>query len=215
MTKNSLISAVSLAVSLFSASALGQAPAAAPAPAAAAGSAAVPTTTEWAIDPTHSTVGFSVSHLVISEVDGSFKKYGGKALLDEKDLTKSQVEFTAEVASIDTGEAKRDEHLKSPDFFDTAKFPQLTFKSTKITKAGKGYKLKGNLTIHGVTKEVTLDATISAPVKNPWGKQVRAAKITGKIKRADYGLTWNKALEAGGVLVGEEVALNIKLELNK
>lgn len=221
MTKNSLISAVSLAVSLFSASALAQAPAAAPAakaapaPAAAAGSAAVPTTTEWAVDTTHSAVGFSVSHLVISEVDGSFKKYSVKALLDEKNLTKSQVEFTAEVASIETGEAKRDEHLKSPDFFDAAKFPQLTFKSTKITKAGKGYKLKGNLTIHGVTKEVTLDATISAPVKNPWGKQVRAAKITGKIKRADYGLTWNKALEAGGVLVGEEVALNIKLELNK
>jgi len=170
---------------------------------------------EWAIDPTHSTVGFSVPHMVISEVDGRFKTYTGKALLEEADLTKSTVEFTAEVASIDTGDAKRDEHLKSPDFFDAAKFPQLTFKSSKITKAGKGYKLKGALTIHGVTKEVTLDATVSAAVKNPWGKLVRAVKVTGKIKRGDFGLTWNKTLDQGGVVVGDEVALDIKLEVNK
>jgi polyisoprenoid-binding protein YceI len=196
MNKNTLIASLSLATSLFAASVLAEA-------------------TEWTLDPTHSSVGFSVPHLVVSEVDGSFKKWSGKALLDEADLTKSSVEFTAEVASIDTGEAKRDEHLKSPEFFDAAKFPQLTFKSTKVTKAGKGYKLKGNLTIHGVTKEVTLDATVSQPVKNPWGKQVRGAKVTGKIKRADYGLNWNKALETGGVLVGDEVTLDIKLELNK
>jgi polyisoprenoid-binding protein YceI len=170
---------------------------------------------EWAIDPTHSTVGFTVPHMVVSEVDGRFKTYSGKALLEEADLTKSTVEFTAEVASVDTGDAKRDEHLKGPDFFDSAKFPQLTFKSSKITKAGKGYKLKGDLTIHGVTKEVTLDATVSPAVKNPWGKLVRAVKITGKLKRGDFGLSWNKTLDQGGVVIGDEVALDIKLELNK
>lgn len=172
-------------------------------------------TTEWTIDTAHSSIGFSVPHLVVSEVDGTFAKYSGKALLDEADLTKSQVEFTAEVASIDTDEPKRDEHLKGPDFFDAAKFPQLTFKSSKITKAGKGYKVKGTLTMHGVSKEVTLDATLSQAVKNPWGKQVRAAKITGKVKRTDFGLNWNKALETGGVLVGEDVTIDVKLELNK
>jgi len=171
--------------------------------------------TEWAIDPAHSTIGFTVSHMVISEVDGKFKTYTGKALLDEADLTKSTVEFSADAASIDTSEAKRDEHLRSPDFLDAAKYPKLTFTSTKISKAGKGYKLKGNLTIHGVTKEVTLDATVSAAVKNPWGKLVRAVKITGKIKRGDYGLTWNKTLDTGGLLVGDDVALNLKLEINK
>jgi polyisoprenoid-binding protein YceI len=170
---------------------------------------------EWALDASHSTIGFSVAHLVVSEVEGKFKTYTGKALLEEADLTKSTVEFSADVASLDTGDAKRDEHLKSPDFFDAAKFPKLTFASTKITKAGKGYKLKGNLTIHGVTKEVTLDATVSQPIKNPWGKQVRAVKITGKLKRSDFGLSWNKTLDQGGVLVGDEVALNLKLEINK
>jgi polyisoprenoid-binding protein YceI len=196
MIKNRLFASLTLAASLLATAALAE-------------------TTEWTLDPAHSHVGFSVPHLVVSDVEGTFKKWSGKALLDEANLTKSSVEFSADVASIDTAEAKRDEHLKSPEFFDAAKFPQLTFKSTKITKGGKGYKLTGDLTIHGVTKSVTLDATVSAPVKNPWGKLVRAAKITGKIKRSDYGLTWNKALETGGVLVGEEVTLDVKLELNK
>lgn len=172
-------------------------------------------TSEWTLDPAHSSVGFSVPHMMVSEVDGKFKTYAGKALLEEADLTKSQVEFSADVASIDTGDAKRDEHLRSPEFFDAQKFPKLTFKSTQITKAGKGYKLKGQLTIHGVTKDVTLDATVSPAVKNPWGKLVRAVKITGKIKRSDYGLTWNKALDQGGVVIGDDVTIDIKLEINK
>jgi polyisoprenoid-binding protein YceI len=196
MKIKSLLSSLSLATTLLAGTALAE-------------------PTEWALDADHSKVGFSVPHMVVSDVEGQFKKYSGKALLEEADLTKSTVEFTAEVASIDTANAKRDEHLKSPEFFDAAKFPQLTFKSTKITKAGKGYKLKGQLTIRGVTKEVTLDATVSQAVKNPWGKLVRAAKITGKLKRSDFGLTWNKTLDQGGVVVGEEVTLDIKLELNK
>jgi polyisoprenoid-binding protein YceI len=196
MKMNNLLSSIALATSLLALPALAE-------------------PTEWAIDPAHSTIGFTVSHMVVSEVDGKFKTYTGKALLEEADLTKSTVEFSADAASISTDEAKRDEHLRSPEFLDTAKFPKLTFTSTKITKAGKGYKLKGNLTIHGVTKEVTLDATVSAAVKNPWGKLVRAVKITGKIKRADYGLNWNKTLDQGGLLIGDDVTLNLKLEINK
>lgn len=194
-TKN-LLSGLALAASLLASSALAE-------------------TTDWTLDPAHSHIGFSVPHLMISEVEGQFKTYSAKVQLDEADLTKSQVEFTGEVASLDTENAERDKHLKSPEFFDAAKFPQLTFKSSKITKAGKGYKLKGQLTVHGVTKDVTLDATVSQAIKNPWGKQVRAVKITGKLKRSDYGLTWNKTLDQGGVLVGEDVTLDLKLEINK
>lgn len=172
-------------------------------------------TAEWAIDSSHSKVGFSISHLVVSSVDGKFNSYTGKVNLDEADLTKSNADLTIKVASIDTGDAKRDEHLKSPDFFDAAKFPEITFKSTKVVKAGAGYKLTGDLKIKDVTKSVTLDATVSAPIKSPWGKQVRGTKFKGKIKRGDFGLKWNKALETGGVVVGEEVTFDIALEINK
>jgi polyisoprenoid-binding protein YceI len=174
-----------------------------------------PALSEWAIDPTHAHVGFTIPHMVVSEVEGQIKQFKGKVLLDEKDLKNSQVEFTAEIASIDTENADRDKHLKGPEFFDAEKFPQLTFKSSRITKAGKGYKLEGELTVHGVKKPVVLDATVSDSVTSPWGKQVRAAKITGKLKRSDFGLTWNKTLDKGGMLVGDTVDLNIKLELNK
>lgn len=171
--------------------------------------------TEWAIDAAHTHVGFSVPHMVVSEVEGEFKTFSGKVLLDEKDPSKSQLEFSAEVASIDTGNADRDKHLKSPDFFDAAKYPQISFTSTKIVKAGKGYKITGNLTMRGVTKQVTLDATLSDAVQNPWGKQVRAAKVSGKISRQDFGVSWNKSLDKGGVVVGDEVTIVVKLELNK
>jgi len=196
MNMNRLLSSVAVATALLALPALAE-------------------SAEWTVDPAHTTIGFSVPHMVVSEVDGKFKTYTAKALLDEADLTKSTVEFSADVASIDTGDAKRDEHLKSPDFFDAAKFPKVTFKSTKITKSGKGYKLKGELSLHGVTKEVTLDATVSAAIKNPWGKLVRSVKITGKVKRADYGLSWNKTLDQGGVLIGDEVTLHLKLEIDK
>jgi polyisoprenoid-binding protein YceI len=170
---------------------------------------------EWTIDPAHTHVGFSVAHLVVSEVEGEFKTFSGKALLEEKDLTKSQVEFSIDVGSIDTGSGDRDKHLKSAEFFDVQNHPKITFKSSKISKAGKGYKLKGELTIRGVTKEVTLDATLSEPIVNPWGKQVRGGKISGKIKRGDFGITWNKPLDKGGLVVGDDVTIDIKLELNK
>lgn len=170
---------------------------------------------EWAIDAAHSRVGFSVPHMVVSEVDGHFKNFSGKVLLDERDPARSKLEFTAEVASIDTGLADRDKHLKTGDFFDAEKFPAIQFTSTSIKKSGKGYKITGDLTMRGVTKRITLDATLSSAVVNPWGKQVRAARVTGAIQRQDFGVAWNKSLDKGGVVVGDTVSLDIKLELNK
>jgi polyisoprenoid-binding protein YceI len=125
------------------------------------------------------------------------------------------VEFTIQVASIDTGVADRDKHLRNSDFFDAEKHPTITFKSTKISRAGKGYKITGDLTIRGVTKSVTLDATLSEPITSPWGKQVRGAKLSGKINRLDYGVSWNKGLDKGGLAVGNEVTLTVKTELTK
>jgi polyisoprenoid-binding protein YceI len=171
---------------------------------------------DYALDLSHSNIGFKVPHLMVSSVSGRFKEVQSSTVkLDDQDLTKSQVAIEIKAGSVDTGDAKRDEHLRGVDFFDVAKHPTLKFSSTKITKAGKGYKLVGDLTIRGVKKSVTLDATISEPVKTPWGKHVRAIKLTGSVKRADFGLTWNKALEAGGVIVGEEVALSIEAEVMK
>jgi polyisoprenoid-binding protein YceI len=170
---------------------------------------------EWKLDASHTNIGFTVPHLVVSSVDGRFKEASAKVKLDDADLTKSEVSVEINAASIDTFDVKRDEHLRGVDFFDTAKFPKLTFKSTKIVKAGAGYKLTGNLTIRDVTKPVTLDATLSAPVKTPWGNQARAAKLSGKIKRAEFGLKWNKNLDAGGVVIGDEVTLKVSAEVTK
>lgn len=170
---------------------------------------------DWTIDAGHAHVGFSIPHLVVSEVEGKFKKFSGTVQLDEKDVTKSKLSFAADVASIDTDNADRDKHLVGPDFFDAAKYPHITFASKTITRSGKGYKITGDLTLHGVTKPVTLDATLSEAITNPWGKQVRAARINGTLNRSDFGLTWNKTLDKGGAVVGDKVTLDVKLELNK
>lgn len=170
---------------------------------------------EWKFDASHTNVGFSIPHLKVSTVKGRFNEVSAKVSLDDADLTKSEVSVDINAASIDTGDAKRDEHLKGPDFFDVKKFPKLTFKSTKLVKAGPSYKLTGNLTIRDVTKPVTLDATLSAPVKTPWGTHARAVTVTGKVNRTDSGLKWNKVLDAGGLVVGEEVTLNISAEVTK
>lgn len=178
-------------------------------------SAASADSAEWAIDTSHSHVGFNISHLVVSSVDGRFKEFSGKVALDDADLTKSSVDLAIKVNSINTDDEKRDAHLKSPDFFDAAKYPEIKFHSTKIVRGGKGFKVTGDLTIRDVSKSVTLDGTLSKPIKSPWGKEVRGAKFEGKIKRGDFGLKWNKTLEAGGVVVGEDVALTVAIELNK
>jgi polyisoprenoid-binding protein YceI len=172
--------------------------------------------TGWDIDPTHSKLGFSIRHLMVSNVHGQFKKWTGTIEIDDKDPTKSKVEISADIDSIDTDDEKRDTHLKSPDFFDAAKFPKMTFKSTKIAKSGKGYKVTGDLTIKDVTKSVTLDVDGPAKaVKDPWGGERSGATVTGVVKRSDYGLKWNAPLETGGVALGEDVKLEIEVELTK
>jgi polyisoprenoid-binding protein YceI len=170
----------------------------------------------WTFDMTHSRVGFSVRHMMVSNVGGSFHEVKTTVDLDEKNPSKSTVEFTIATSSIDTQNADRDKHLKSPDFFDVTKFPNLTFKSTKITAAGKNkFKVTGDLTIRDVTKPVTLDVTLSDPMTNPWGKTVRGVEATGKLNRHEFGLNWNKTLDKGGVLVSDEVKLEISGELDK
>lgn len=171
---------------------------------------------DWDLDTSHSTIGFSIRHMMVSNTKGQFGKFTGTLSLDEKDITHSSVNVTIESASIDTRDAKRDEHLKSPDFFDVATFPQLTFKSTKVEKAGKKLKVTGDLTLHGVTKSVVL--TVEGPtteIKDPWGNTKRGVVASTTINRKDFGLSWNKALDAGGLAVGDEVTISIEAELNK
>lgn len=171
---------------------------------------------EWSIDQGHTRVGFSIPHMIVSDVEGRFHDVKGKIDIDDKDATKSSIELTIASASIDTQNADRDKHLKSPDFFDVVKYPTLTFKSTKVAKAGKNkYKVTGDLTIRDVTKSVTLDVTASDPITNPWGKLFRGVKVEGKINRHDFGLNWNKTLDKGGVLVGDDVTLDVRFELLK
>ena len=143
----------------------------------------------WTFDMAHSHVGFSVRHMMVSNVGGSFHEIKATVDLDDKNLVKSTVEFTIAASSIDTQNADRDKHLKSPDFFDVTKFPNLTFKSTKIAPAGKNkFKVTGDLTIRDVTKPVTLDVTLTDPMTNPWGKTVRGVEATGKLNRHEFGL---------------------------
>lgn len=170
----------------------------------------------YEIDAGHSALGFSVRHLMVSNARGTFTGVTGTVDINDKDLTKSTIDVSIDAGTINTNEPKRDEHLKSPDFFDVAKFPKITFKSKKVAKAGKLLKVTGDLTIHGVTKEVVLDVEGPTPlVKDPWGNSKRGASATAKINRKDFGLGWNKALETGGVVVGEEVKINLEVELLK
>ncbi len=170
----------------------------------------------WNVDPAHSHAGFSVRHLVISNVQGEFQKVSGAVKLDDKDVTKSTVEATIETASLDTRVPDRDKHLKSPDFFDVEKYPTITFKSTKVESAGKGkLKVTGDLTMHGVTKPVVLAVDgPSVEIKDPWGNTRRGLSASTTINRKDWGLNWSKTIEAGPV-VGDEVKIDIEAELIK
>ena len=171
--------------------------------------------TTWTIDPDHSNVGFKVRHLMVSNVKGSFEKHTGVVELDDKDITKSKVEVSIDTNSINTNVQKRDEHLRSADFFDVAKYPAMTFVSKKVAKAGKDkLKVTGDLTLHGVTKSVVLD--VEGPTKeskDPWGNIRKGATATTKINRKDFGLVWNAALETGGVAVGEEIIITLEIEM--
>ncbi len=174
----------------------------------------------WKLDNSHSKLGFSVTHMMVSETEGKFKIYQGTvSSTTETDFTDAKIEFSADVNSINTEDEKRDGHLKSPDFFDAAKFPTITFKSTSMKPVAKGktiYNLEGELTMHGVTKKVKLNAIgATKTVKDPYGNIKYGFKVTGTINRKDFGLAWNAALEAGGVAVSEEVKLDLNIELNK
>ncbi len=172
-------------------------------------------TSTWNVDAAHSRVGFSVKHLVISDVKGEFSKLSGTAQIDDADLSKSSVEATIDAGSVDTRDAKRDGHLKSPDFFDAAKYPTITFKSTKVVPGKDGeLTITGDLTMRGVTKPVTLEGTLSKAITDPWGLTRRGASFTGKIDRKEWGVSWSKVTDVGAV-VGDEVKLDIQAEIVK
>jgi polyisoprenoid-binding protein YceI len=168
---------------------------------------------DYNIDPAHSIVGFAIRHLEINWVEGRFKDFTGKINFDERDITASSVEFTAKIESIDTGVEPRDKHLRTADFFDAAQYPLMTFKSTRVERKGKnGYVLHGDLTLRGVTKPVALPFTITGAIKDPWGNTRFGINAQAKINRRDYGFTWGKALENGGLDIGNEVSIDLQLE---
>jgi polyisoprenoid-binding protein YceI len=178
--------------------------------------AAVPAGT-WELDTAHTGVHFKVRHLMVSHVRGDFEKISGRIVYDEKDISRSSADITIGAASINTRVAKRDDHLRSPDFLDAAKYPVITFKSKRVEKAGDGrLKMTGDLTIRGVTREVVLDVQGPAPpIKDLEGKTRVGGSASTKIDRKDFGLTWNKAIESGGVVVGDEVEITIDVEVVK
>jgi polyisoprenoid-binding protein YceI len=169
----------------------------------------------WNIDSSHTQSTFTIRHLVISNVRGEFKNTTGVVKLDDANQAASSVEAVIDAKSINTREEKRDAHLKSADFFDVEKYPTITFKSSKVEKAGEGYKVSGDLTMHGVTKPVVLDVSALTPeIKDPWGNTRRGVSAKTTVNRRDYGLNWSKMIEAGPV-VGDEVKIEIEAELIK
>lgn len=169
--------------------------------------------TNWNIDTSHSSVGFSVRHMMFAKVRGRFAKWSGSIALDPDDLEHASVKVTIEAASIDTGVGDRDNHLRSPDFFAVEQFPTLAFESTRIEKQGNDrFLVHGNLTIRGITHEVVLDAEYGGRAKDPWGNQRVAFAAKTQINRTDFGLKWNQLVEAGGVLVGEKVEIDLEVQ---
>lgn len=168
----------------------------------------------FTIDPTHSNATFAVKHMMISNVKGNFSQVAGTVVWDAANLAASRLEATVDVSSVDTRDAKRDAHLKSPDFFDAAKYPQMKFQSTAFTRKGGALEIAGTLTIRGVTKPVVLTVTgPTAPVKDPWGNTRLGASAATKVNRKDFGIVWNTKLDGGGVLVGDDVDITLDIEL--
>jgi len=174
-------------------------------------------TSTWKLDPQHSSAQFSVRHMAISTVRGAFSKVTGTVLFDDQDVSKSSVDVSIDASTVDTREPARDKDLRSDHFFDVEHFPTMTFKSTKVEQVSAGkLKVTGNLTIHGVTKEVVLDVDgPTAPVKDPYGSQRAAVNATTKINRQDFGVKWNATMDNGGVVVGDEVNITIDAEMIK
>jgi polyisoprenoid-binding protein YceI len=171
----------------------------------------------WEIDPAHTAIQFSVRHMMVSNVRGHLGKFTGHVEGDETKPAEARVEATIETASVDTANEKRDEHLRSPDFLDAAKFPTITFKSKKVEKTGEAkWKVTGDLTLHGVTKEVVLDLSdVTQPIKDPMGNLRAGAAVRTTINRQDFGITFNKALDGGGVMVGNEITITIDVEVTR
>ncbi|HMP99615.1 MAG TPA: YceI family protein [Cyclobacteriaceae bacterium] len=173
------------------------------------------TTTKWGIDTTHSEVQFKVKHLVIATVTGFFRKFEGSVEAESEDFDGAKVEFSIDTNSIDTNQADRDAHLKSADFFAAEQYPQIKFSNGKLTKNGESYSLTGDLTIRETTKQVTLDVDFGGVMADPWGNVKAGFELSGKVNRKEFGLNWSAVTEAGGVVVGDEVKLNINVELVK
>jgi len=172
--------------------------------------------TEWAIDKSHSKVGFSVTHMLIAEVDGIFKNFDGKIVTNGDSFENASVSLNVDINSIFTDNEKRDNHLKSDDFFNAEKYPEMTFVGKKFSKVDdKNYVLVGDLTIRDVTKEVKLDVVLNGQITDPWGNKRAGFKLTGEVNRFDYGLKWNTVMEAGGLVVSEAVTIKANIELIK
>lgn len=169
----------------------------------------------YQVDPAHTEVGFSVRHMVINNVKGSFKDFAGTVEYDGKDLMSVKAGGSIKAGSIDTGIAGRDEHLRGPDFFDVAKYPEITFQSERVEKQGEGYVLIGKFTMHGVTKEIALPFTITGPIKDPYGKTRIGIETSLTLNRKDYGINWSKTLDNGGLVVADEVKVEIGAEAVK
>jgi polyisoprenoid-binding protein YceI len=171
----------------------------------------------YTLDPAHTNIGFKVKHLMIANVKGVFEKFQGTVVIDDQDIAKSKINVSVDIASINTNIAKRDDHLRSNDFFDAAKYPKMTFESTRFERVGPDkLKVTGNLTIRGVTRPVVLNVEGLTPeIKGPQGDFKRGASATAVINRQDFGVSWNKKLDAGGVVVADEVHIIIEAEMNK
>jgi polyisoprenoid-binding protein YceI len=172
--------------------------------------------TKWRIDPAHSEIHFKARHLVISTVTGSFSKFEGSVHSSADDFTDAEIEFSADVESINTNHSDRDTHLRSPEFFDVESYPKLTFRSREFKKKSNDtYTLVGDLTIKNITRTVTFDAEYGGIVKDPWGNMKAGFEINGKINRKEFGLTWNAVTEAGNLVVADEIKIQINVELVK
>lgn len=172
--------------------------------------------TNWSFDKAHSKIGFTVSHMVITDVDGKFNEYEGTVVTEGEDFEGAQVNFTIEANSINTDNERRDNHLRSDDFFAADEYPQITFTGKSMKKISENkYELVGDLTIRGTTKEILLDVTHNGTVQDPWGNTKAGFKLAGSLDRFEYGLKWNTAIETGGLVVGKTVHLNIDIQLKK
>jgi len=181
-----------------------------------AGSAGTATAADtFTIDKSHSSILFAVKHMVIAKVKGEFAEYSGTILYDQADISKSSVEVTIKTASIDTKDEKRDDHLRNPDFFDAETYPDITFKSKAISKTEKGFVAKGDLTMRGVTKEIEIPFEITGVITDPWGNTRMGVSAELELNRQDYGVSWSKSLDTGGLVVGDNVEIEIEIEAIK